>query len=359
MVTGAQRGSRQRVHAGVALGLSTAIALLAPSATAAETPGLDVYWIDVEGGAATLIVTPARESLLIDAGNPGTRDAERIVKVAREQAGLSRIDHLVVTHFHLDHFGGVPEVARALPIGTLYDYGVDSAPEKERTDPRLTPYRETPAGKRVRITPGLRIRLKPKKGTAAASFTFLGARQDFGKARGRKNKTICATATPGEEDTSDNKNSAVMLLGFGPFRLFDGGDLTWNAELGLVCPLDRVGPVDVFQVNHHGLDNSNHPALAATLDPHVAVFNNGPRKGCGPKTFATVKALPAIEAVYQVHRNTAHPEANAADDHIANVGDGKECTAHFVKLSVGATGTSYTVSIPSRGHTRTFKTRTR
>src|SRR5262245_29651048 len=92
---------------------------------------LDLYWVDVEGGAATLIVTPAGESVLIDTGNPGGRDSKRIIQAAKD-AGVNRIDHLLTTHFHIDHFGGAAEVAEALPIGTIYDNGI---PDKSPDDP--------------------------------------------------------------------------------------------------------------------------------------------------------------------------------------------------------------------------------
>src|SRR5262249_30198726 len=108
--------------------LALAILLSPLSVVAAEQPaaphGLDIYFIDAEGGAATLIVTPAGESVLIDCGNPGPRDAERIYKVATEQAGLQAIDHLIITHWHLDHYGGVDRLAKLMPIHHYYDHGI-------------------------------------------------------------------------------------------------------------------------------------------------------------------------------------------------------------------------------------------
>src|ERR1044071_10016843 len=93
-----------------------------PSAQAGPADNaLDVYWIDSEGGGSTLVVTPAGESVLVDSGNPGGRDAKRIHHVAREVAGLERIDYLVTTHFHVDHFGGAAELSELMPIGTVFD----------------------------------------------------------------------------------------------------------------------------------------------------------------------------------------------------------------------------------------------
>ncbi|HEY6553313.1 MAG TPA: MBL fold metallo-hydrolase, partial [Vicinamibacteria bacterium] len=142
---------------------------------AAKTRSLEIYWVDVEGGGATLIVTPAGESVLIDAGFPGERDAGRIHKVAKE-AGLERIDHLVVTHYHQDHFGGVADLSALLPIGTLYEHGIDSAPERERGDPALAPYRSARVGRRVVVKPGNEMLLAQVPGAALVRLQFLGAR---------------------------------------------------------------------------------------------------------------------------------------------------------------------------------------
>jgi len=196
-----------------------------------------------------------------------------------------------------------------------------------------------------------------RSGTAPLELAFLGADEEFVAPESpRDNDKRCAGQEPREPDTSDNRNSAVMLLGFGPFRFFDGGDLTWNAEASLVCPRDRVGgAVDVFQIDHHGLDTSNNPVLLRTLEPTVVVVNNGPRKGNGPASFAAVRKMPSVQAVYQVHRNLVSPESNTAPDRIAN--ELEDCAAHFVKLSVAPDGRSYSLAVPSRGHREVYRTR--
>jgi len=158
------------------------------------------------------------------------------------------------------------------------------------------------------------------------------------------------------EDKSDNNKSLGLLLTFGRFRFFDGGDLTWNIENRLVCPKNLAGPVDVYQVNHHGLDTSNNPTLIRGLKPRVAIINNGPRKGGEARTFSTLKTTTEIEAIYQLHRNVRTTEKdNAPADFIAN--DAEECQGEFIKLSVAANGQSYTVAIPSKGISRSYKTR--
>lgn len=318
---------------------------------------LDVYWIDTEGGAATLIVTPTGESVLIDTGNPGGRDSERIFKVASGVAGLKRIDHLITTHFHIDHFGGAAELAQRMPIINLYDKGI---PETLQEDPdfmqHIQPYRQMKTTKRQLIKPGATIKLQSAKGVAAPSLYCIGVDQQF------VNKTpfalpanadTCEQAGEKPVDQTDNANSAVYVLDFGSFRFFDGGDLTWNVEQKLVCPTNLPGEVDLFQVNHHGLDNSNNPVMIAALAPTVAIFNNGTEKGCGPETFTALKNTPSVQAVYQVHKNLrADSHINTDEARIANLI--ADCQANYIKVSVSPDGKSYTVSIPATGHQQTF-----
>ena len=323
---------------------------------AAKTRSLEIYWVDVEGGGATLIVTPAGESVLVDAGFPGERDAGRIHKVAKE-VGLERIDHLVVTHYHLDHFGGVAPLSALMPIGTLYEHGIDSAPERERTDPALAPYRDTRVGRRIVVKPGDEVLLAQVPGVALLRLQFLGARQEFVPAATDAPNEACVDAVEREHDASDNANSVVLRLDFGRFRFFDGGDLTWNAERRLVCPNDRVGGIDVYQSNHHGLDDSGSPALLNTLRPTVVVFNNGPKKGGGKGSIAAVSALPSVQGVYQVHRNVQEGAINTSPERIANLEE--KCAANYVKLAVEPSGKGYTVSVPSTRHKRSYKTKAR
>lgn len=336
----------------------------AHSTHAAATGGgaFHVYWTDVEGGAATLIVTPAGESILIDSGNPGGRDPQRIHKTAAEVAGLSRIDYLVTSHLHIDHFGGAAELSQLIPIGTVYDNGIPEQSPDNPNDTRwprlIAPYKEFRADKRAVIRPGDELPLKQATGSPKVSIRCLAARQTFvpAPAGAAQTGSACAEFPDKDKDTSDNANSIVLLIQYGDFDLYIGGDLTWNVEKELVCPVNRVGVVDVYQVTHHGLDSSNHPLVVRSLAPTVTVMSNGTSKGCGPETFATLKSVPSIQAMYQIHKNLrADSENNTLPEHIANLE--RNCQGHHIALTVDASAKSYTVSIPASGHRRTFATK--
>lgn len=350
---------------------------LSPCAFADEPRGLDIYWIDVEGGAATLLVTPEGESILVDTGNPGRRDAGRIFEVATKVAKLRQIDHLVVTHYHRDHFGGAADLAALMPIKTVYDNGeFPGMPEKpDRAYAAFT------SDRRVVLDPGDKLELKqptananaaaPKLAvrclaarqqmirptSAAASDAASAATSAAAETRPAPGGHVCKLHAPKDRDGSDNANSVVLLVSFGDFRFFDAGDLTWNVEHQLVCPENLVGKVDVYQTTHHGLEASNNPAVLAALEPVVAIMNNGARKGCDGQTVATLRETKSIAATYQVHKNVRDGQTalNVPDEYIANAEE--KCAGRHIKLSVAPDAKTYKVSIPANNHEREYKTR--
>ena len=334
---------------------------LAPPCWAGSSDGhFDIYWIDVEGGASTLMVTPTGESLLVDTGNPGRRDANRIVQVATQVAGLRKIDHLVTTHYHGDHYGGAALLATLMPIGVVYDNGKF---EGMPNDPGAE-YFNFPCERRVVIQAGDTLPLKPTPPDSPKTVVrCLGARQTFippVDEQHADNGPLCADCRPKDRDGSDNANSVVLLVQFGDFRFFDGGDLTWNQEMRLVCPRDLIGPVDVYQVTHHGLDSSNNPVVLNTIQPRVAIMNNGDVKGCLPEVYANLSSTESIQQIYQMHKNL-RPDGsvnNVADTFIANCEPSGQCAGHYIHLSVAADSQSYRVSIPAKPDSqRTFATR--
>ena len=321
---------------------------------------LDIYWVDVEGGAATLIVTPQGESILIDTGNPGIRDPQRIFNVVTREARLTKIDHLITTHYHRDHYGGASQLSKMISLGTVWDNGkFEDMPDDPGED-----YFTFKAEARRVINPGAELPLKQTAKDARnrqtpLSFTCLGTRKKFIPAprRANVNKAICQDSRAKDRDGSDNANSVAMLLEFGDFRFYDGGDITWNQEAKLICPINLIGRVDVYQVTHHGLDSSNNPLVLRSVLPTVTVMNNGVTKGCAPEVFATLTSTPSIQAMYQVHKNM-RPDGqvnNAPDEFIANR-KADACEANFIKLSVAPSGKSYEVLILANEHRATYNT---
>jgi beta-lactamase superfamily II metal-dependent hydrolase len=320
---------------------------------------LDIYFIDVEGGAATLIVTPTGQSLLIDTGFPGDRDAGRIARVALEIAGLKQIDHCVITHWHRDHVGGVPALAKLIPIKNYYDHGLPTTIASDMQAEYIEAYKQTTEGKSITLKPGDEIKLNrsPKFVPPLAVRVIAAGGQVLGEESSKPQVRPCGEDFQSKpEDTSDNANSIGILLTFGPFRFFDGGDLTWNIENRLACPKNIVGAVDVYQVDHHGTDSSNNPVLVQALNPRVAIIDNGPRKGGEARTFATLKGLQNIDAIYQLHRSLRTTDQdNTMAGYIAN--EEEACQANFIKLSVEPNGKWFTMSIPAKQISRRYRTR--
>src|SRR6267142_1710407 len=279
------------ISLGALLFFSTAVVQAAPKT-------LDIYFIDVEGGAATLIVTPLGESLLVDSGFPGERDPGRIAHVARDIAGLKQIDHYITTHWHRDHVGGIPQLSKLIPVKNYYDHGLPTTITPDIQPEFIEAYRQTVQGKSVALQPGDVIRLRSSvKDLPPLQIRVMAANGIvLGEQPGAPQIKPCGPDfQPQPEDKTDNVNSVGILLSFGRFKFFDGGDLTWNIEDRLVCPKNLIGGVDVYQVDHHGTDPSNNPELVRALQPRVAIINDGPRKGGEASTFATLKNLKQIE----------------------------------------------------------------
>jgi competence protein ComEC len=319
---------------------------------------LDIFYIDVEGGAATLIVTPAGESILVDAGWPGFegRDAKRIEK-AMKAAGVTAIDHMIVTHYHTDHYGGVPDLAKLVTINKFYDHGpLSSLDEDKDFAAKYAAYRAAAKDQTITLNPGSSIRLKQAQTAPPVFLQILASR---GETVTTKRLTVepngaCSGATEQPEDKTDNARSVAFLLRHGAFNFLDTGDLTWNVESKLVCPQDMVGEVVLYQVAHHGANTSNNPAMLRTIKPMVAIMNNGPRKGGHPDTVKALRAAPKLVDLWQVHRNVASgDENNAPEEFIANP-DEQNDAAHMIRVSVDAAKRTFTVTNDRNGKSKSY-----
>ncbi len=301
---------------------------------------MQVFFIDVEGGQSTLVVSPEGESLLIDTGWPGfnKRDADRIALAAR-QAGVKRIDYLVVTHYHTDHAGGVLQLAQKLPIRNFVDHG-PSVEKGGAADQLYAAYEDAASkGAHVLAKPGDTL---PVKGLSVTVVAANG--EPLGRALPGAGQpgADCAAFQKKAIDPGENARSIGLMIQFGGFRMLDLGDLTWNKEYDLVCPANKLGSVDVFVVSHHGIDQSNSPQLLKSISPRVAVMNNGARKGGSPDAWQTVHDTPGLEDLWQLHFAVAGAEAhNSADPFIANVYE--QCQGKWLRMTVKEDG-SYAVS---------------
>lgn len=297
---------------------------------------LQIYLIDVEGGQATLVVTPSGESLLIDTGWPGYegRDADRILGAAH-QAGLKQIDYVLITHYHRDHVGGVPQLVDGLKVGTFVDHGPNlENSQVSRAD--YTAYEKAIAGHaHVVVKPGWGL---PIKGIQVRVISAAGEHiTDPLPGSGQAN-SYCAAEPAAAVDATENARSVGVMITYGQFRFLDLGDLTKKKELELACPNNLLGTVDLFLVTHHGGDLSNPKALVWALHPQVAIFNNGPRKGASPAAWQIVHDAPSLKDVWQLHyAQESDRDHNIDAERIANVKE--NCEGKFLKVSAGKDGT--------------------
>jgi hypothetical protein len=366
---------------------------------------LTIYSIDVEGGQSTLFVSPSGESMLVDAGLPGARDADRIAAAAKA-AGLTQIDYMVVTHYDADHVGGVKDVGERIPIKSFVDHGpripgeAFGAPQRggaaaagasaappgggtanapagggrgsafsnERIDAAYAEARakgrhiEVKVGDKVPIA-GLDVQVVSAQGDVLTK-PLPGA--------GAPNP-LCQSYTAKDVDKTENVRSVGLVITFGRFRMLDLGDLTWTKEHDLVCPNNLLGTVDLYLTTHHGLAISGPPVIVHTLRPRVALMNNGPRKGGSRETWTTLKSSPGLEDIWQLHYSVPRPpnpsfhealetggkEYNSPDNFIANLDEAAAHTpAHAIKVSAQQDG-GFTMTNPRTGFSKEYKARTR
>jgi competence protein ComEC len=306
----------------LAFGVGLTVSLLA-GAWAGPPPrqnALQVYFVDVEGGQATLFVTPAHQSLLIDTGWPGNdgRDADRIVAVAK-RAGISKIDYVLITHFHRDHVGGVPQLTARIPVGTFIDHGVNRETTDAATNEGWDAYQKvlaTDKFKHIVAKPGDTLPVRGMKVTVISSDGELISQPLPGA--GQENAS-CKDAEQYPADKTENARSLGTLFTLGKLRLLDLGDLTHDQEMKLMCPLNKLGRIDVYIVSHHGSLQSGSAALIHGIVPRVAIMDNGAKKGGNPPSWIVINKSPNLEDFWQLHYSEEGGAShNVAAEFIAN-----------------------------------------
>ncbi len=319
---------------------------------------LDIYFVDVEGGAATVIVTPEGESMLIDSGYPdnGGRDLDRILDVLQNVAKLDRLDHAVVSHWHLDHFGNHAAIAAKFKVANFWDRGIPERLEEDSEfSDRISPYRSASQNRSKTVKAGDLLPLK--SGSTPLKVQVVTASGEVIPNQGKPNP-FSVLHQPQPEDTSDNAKSISLLLTFGRFKFLCCGDLTWNTEAKLMSPNNPLGQIDLFMATHHGLNVSNNPVMVLAVDPRVCVCCNGPTKGADKETIETFKRIKSLQAMYQLHRNVRLTENDQAPpEDIANKAETAKCQGIWVKSSVAKDGQNFTVQIGPSGTQKTFETR--
>jgi hypothetical protein len=386
--------------------IAVAVALAATAAVVrSQAKALTIYSIDVEGGQSTLFVSPSGESMLVDAGLPGARDADRIA-AAVKGAGLSQIDYLVVTHFDADHVGGVKDVGERVPIKAFVDHGpripgeAFGAPQRGAAPaPAPTPapaaggapaapagggrgsafsneridaaYAEARAkGRHIEVKVGDKV---PIKGIDVQIVSAQGDVLTKPLSGAGAANPLCQSYTPKEVDKTENVRSVGMVISYGRFRMLDLGDLTWTKEHDLVCPNNLLGTIDLYLTTHHGLAISGPPVLVHAIRPRVALMNNGPRKGGSRETWTTLKSAPGIEDLWQLHfsvprqpnpsfhesAETGGPEYNAPENFIANLDETAAHTpAYAIKVAAQQDG-SFAITNQRNGFSKDYKPRSR
>jgi beta-lactamase superfamily II metal-dependent hydrolase len=308
-----------------------AVACLA-AATLRGAGTLDIYFIDVEGGQSTLLVTPARQSYLIDTGYNGNdgRDADRVVAAARA-AGVTKIDFLMITHFHGDHAGGVQDLAKRLPIAAFIDHDT-TLPNDTNSKATFEAYAAVRTnGRHIIAKPGDRL---PMDGIDVRVVSSGGATISAPLSGVAAPNPACPASAPDPADTTENPRSTGVVVQFGQFRFIDLGDLSGKPLYSLVCPANLLGKASVYLVPHHGEDDVVYPATFA-VSPRVAIMNNGERKGGSAEAFAALHSVAGLRDVWQLHKSLAKDARNYADANVANL---DETTGHWIKVSAEESG---------------------
>uniref|UniRef100_E6PWS4 Beta-lactamase-like n=1 Tax=mine drainage metagenome TaxID=410659 RepID=E6PWS4_9ZZZZ len=337
--------SLRRISAFVFVMIALLLALTPARAAAPQRAAdqkLRVFFFDVEGGQSTLFITPAGQSLLIDTGwadNNG-RDADRIASIAHK-AGLNHLDYVLITHYHDDHVGGVPQLLSRIPVTTFLDHG----PNRELTPDvsgNYDAYQKVLAAglasgkqKNLHLKPGDTIPIPGLKINVVTADGNVLAAPGTGEVN-----PYCAGLPTYPRDTTENSRSLGTRIQFGKLTLVDLGDLTSDKEVALMCPANRLGTADIYIVSHHGWYPSSSPALVYALHPRVAIMDNGALKGGSPATFKTLRNSPGLENLWQLHYSVEGGQTwNGPAEFIANINTPQQPDAgNYIELTASPDG---------------------
>lgn len=372
----------------MALAVTVTPAAISSTQTPASGKTLDIYFIDTEGGQATLYVSPSGQTLLVDTGNAGERDLGRILEVLN-LARVKQIDHMFLTHYHGDHYGSMPELSKRIPIAHFYDHGESVEKERPNVAKFLSAYADiVRSGVRRVVKPGDTIAFAGADVTVVISDGNV-VQTPIAKAPGAgRPNPACASFKERDESKvdPDNHHSAGFVLAFGRFRTINLGDFTWNREFKLVCPANPIGTVDLYLTTHHGLDQSGSAAFVHAIQPRVAIVNNGTRKGGHVQTYQILESSPGLEDLWQLHWSYwGGVEHNTSGVMIANIdepaqlaaivsgaaapsqttaaappagpgGNANHAPAHYLKVTARTDG-SFTVMNSRNGYSKTYAAR--
>lgn len=342
LISRISKGRRQLLFGSAVVALLSLLPLSAGpvragSASPENGKPLQIYFVDVEGGQATLFVTPEGKSLLVDTGWPDNngRDADRIMAAAK-LAGIKQIDFVLLTHYHMDHAGGITQLAAEIPIRTVIDHGENREPNNDATVQMWESYQKLVAKEkltRVIAKPGETL---PIEGLETRVISSDGELIEKPLNGGGKNEA-CDPSEKRPPDQTENARSLGVLFTFGKLRILDLGDLTSDKEAQLVCPVNKLGQVDIYIVSHHGSVSSNSREFLNSIAPRLAIMDNGAAKGGAPSSWDAIKKSPRLEDLWQLHfANEGGAEHNVPDTFIANISGPDR--GNYLKLTAWADG---------------------
>jgi competence protein ComEC len=258
----------------------------------------------------------------------------------------------LITHYNEDHVGGVISLLEKVPVGAFIDHG----PNRE-DDPageqRYSAYEKVAAQKgvkRILARPG---DVLPIVGMKAVVVSSDGNLIRHPLESGATTNPFCKGGESRPADATENARSVGIEITFGKLKMLDLGDLTWDKEMELVCPVNKLGKVDVYIVSHHGWNHSSSPALVNAIGARVAIMDNGAKKGGSTSVLDTIADAPGMETMWQLHfSEEGGPEHNAEEEYLANLQGGED--GHFLELTSMGDG-SFDVLNSRTGETKHYE----